>query len=181
MFDLKKLFPKSAAEPLTIAEALRDFCFEGTHVAKGSKIELSAKELANFGGSDIKILSRPAEPQVIDPTLPRQEPDPAPERWKSLPECFSQWWDIDQKFKVARKHLDLLAEARVNAFGTDTDLFASTATYLGSDGVTSIGTRFVHVNKVHENSDRNNQNISISQYRHDLDSPEFRKLVGFHR
>lgn len=171
MFDFKKLFPK--ANPAVQVEAVRPMVVkiaDGTTrtVEPGDRFEVLPDDIGGFEPGDLRVLARPSEPIMEDPTPKRPATLPPPERWKPLAQCFADWWDINERFRVGKQHLELLRTARIEFFGTDADLGRTQG----------AGKALVH--RWNENADQANHNVVVTNYVHDLDDPKFRKISQFH-
>lgn len=139
MFDFATIFPKNK-KPNRRVKARRGMIMQladGTTrpVTAGEELEITAEEAAKLDNLDVVFLDPLAkpEPPKIEPAPERPAVRPAPAEWSALPDCFRDWWNLNERFKVASEHGRLIVQKRVQIFGTTnsiTDPQASAATLL---------------------------------------------------
>ena len=146
--NLTQLFPKSAANVEVIAG--RDMIVtvpDGTQrsVTVGDRFEVTKEELARYERGDLLVQGKPASTKMTDPAPSRPPPTPAPDAWRDLPKSFTQWHDLNDRFRCLRQHLRDIAATRVRLFGSAIDFAALRG------GASAIGMRFVEGRTPQEN------------------------------
>ncbi len=167
LLDLKKLFGERGNEPVEV-EVLRDMIVQtedgSRHCSKGERLEIPRKSLAVFDREDVRILTKSSREPIADPTPKRAEPTPPPERWKALPECFSKWWDLNERFRVARIHTEAINQCRRELLGTNAPLDITDASTVLAIQISGGGPR---------------ENFISTTHHHNVDSWEFRQLTHY--
>jgi hypothetical protein len=88
-------------------------------------MEISYQMSRELDASDVTILSGPgktAEP-IANPVPARPAHAPLPNGWDKLPGCFAEWFSINEDFRTARLHCQLITDCRVSTFGTSSSVF----------------------------------------------------------
>jgi hypothetical protein len=128
MFNFSQIFP-STKKPNRRVRAKRSMIMklasgETTTVAAGDEFEITHDEASKLDSGDVVFLDpiNKPEPPKIEPAPERPEPRPAPEAWAKLPACFTEWHNLNERFRVALEHGRLIVEKRVEIFGTTTSI-----------------------------------------------------------
>lgn len=138
-FDIKSIFP-SAAKSSVKVKLLRDMVLridgQSNHYDAGEELELPDSIARQIDPADYQVQSsiRPSAP-VADPSPARAEPETAPESWKALPACFTDYFRMNAEITVARAHIRAIRETRRSIFGTDHDFSDIEGTFLAG-GIT---------------------------------------------
>ena len=122
--DITKLFPKKPRRPnvkVRFKTAMVYRATDGTSrtAEEGDEVELLYADYTNFEPGDLELLNagdKKNEPVVPDPTPERPATLPAPEAWKNLPPCFTEFHDLTEKCRVASEHIDLIHAKRLEVF-----------------------------------------------------------------
>ncbi len=118
--DFPKLFPGTKGRTVRIEATspiqLKNLAGKIVHLARGEQIEIAADVANELDRSDFRLLDD-GFPKVEDPTPARPDPAPLPESWKGLPECFATYWQINEEFRVAGEHPDLIDGEFYRRFG----------------------------------------------------------------
>ena len=167
--DITKLFPRAKKPPVTI-RTLRNMRLavagEMQHVPAGSEVTIPYGDFIQLEEGDYQLIaSNQQKLDVQDPTPARPDPAPAPEAWKSLPECFRQFHDTEAEIAAAREHIVLIRAKRKELFGTDAIDFE------GGEGTILAG----------EFSMRPRENGVSTLRPINLDDPTIQKLARFLR
>ena len=123
MFDFKNIFP-SPSKPNRSIQIKNDIVVrlaDGTtrHCSAGETVEVTHRDSLGLDPNDFAFLDKETrEPIQIDKAPERPEAAPLPARWEQLPNCFADWHNLNEKFRVAGLHKKLITESRVKVFGT---------------------------------------------------------------
>ena len=147
--NLTKLFPKSSTNVEVIAG--RDMIVtvpDGTQrsVTVGERLEVTKEELARYERGDLLVQGKPASTKMTDPTPSRPPPTPAPDAFRELPKCFTQWHELSDRFRCLRQHLRDIDATRVRLFGSAISFSAL------HGSATAIGMQYVHGRTPQENA-----------------------------
>jgi hypothetical protein len=127
MFNFTEIFP-TPSKPHRQVKILNDIVVrlaDGTtrHCSAGETVEVTHEAAKGLDPSDIAFIGTiDREPIQITKSPERPDPAPLPEAWQKLPKCFSDWWALNEKFRVAAIHRRLITEARISVFGTASSL-----------------------------------------------------------
>ena len=146
--NLSKLFPKSSPDIEVISNRSMVVTLatgETKSVAAGDRFFVSKSELAKYERDDLLVQSKPSTSKMTDPTPPRPSPTPPPDAWRDLPKCFTQWHELNDRFRCLRQHLRDIDATRVRLFGSAINFSALRG------GATAIGMMFVEGRTPQEN------------------------------
>ena len=160
--NLNLLFPKTS-DPLTVtttrAMMITDSTGSSRAVEAGETLTISRSEFSKFERDDFKPVPSKAWTKFADPTPERRQAAELPDKWQSLPACFSRHHNLQQKFKILRLHLADIDQMRINLWGSAIS-FAS----MGDNAATALGMRWVEPANPQ-------QNILIKNYKVDFNDP----------
>lgn len=164
--NVSRLFkPKGAKQDVEI-EALTDMRLttaDGVNrsVAAGEVVLIDWGTYQNLEPDQRRVITDPAAlpPPWVCPARP--EPQPAPERLRSLPPEFLVHWDIEEQIRVAREHVEIIQDERMKTFGT--------ASYLPSQGTALAG-------GVGFSRDTRDGNLYSTLTPHDMSNPQTARL-----
>ena len=149
ILNLQKLFPKTSPDievvstrsmVVTVASG------ETKTVSPGDRFFVSKAELARYERGDLLVQGKPASTsKLVDPTPPRPTPTPAPEAWRELPKCYTEWHQLNDRFRCLRQHIRNINQTRVTLFGSAISFAAL------QGGASAIGMRFVEGRTPQEN------------------------------
>ena len=147
--NLTKLFPTSSTNVEVIAG--RDMIVTGPDgtqrsVTVGERLEVTKEELARYERGDLLVQGKPASTKMTDPTPSRPPPTPAPDAFRELPKCFTQWHELSDRFRCLRQHLRDIDATRVRLFGSAISFSAL------HGSATAIGMQYVHGRTPQENA-----------------------------
>ena len=146
--NLTKLFPKSSSNVEVIAG--RDMIVtvpDGTtrSVTVGDRLEVTKEEFSRYERGDLLVQGKPTSTKMIDPTPPRPVATAAPEAWRDLPKSFTQWHDLNDRFRCLRQHLRDIDATRVRLFGSAISFAALRG------GASAIGMQYVEAKNPQHN------------------------------
>jgi hypothetical protein len=147
--NLTKLFGQSSPNVEVIAG--RDMIVtvpDGTtrSVTVGDRFEVTKEELARYERGDLLVQGKPASTnKLVDPTPPRPSPTPAPDAWRDLPKSFTQWHELNDRFRCLRQHLRDIDATRVRLFGSAINFAALRG------GASAIGMQYVEAKNPQHN------------------------------
>lgn len=127
MFNFAEIFPKQS-KPNRQIKVINDIVIklaDGTtrHCSAGEIVEVTHRDSLGLDTNDFAFLDKETREPIHTVKAPeRPSPAPLPDRWDTLPECFSKWHEINEKFATAAAHKRLITEARIRTFGTANSL-----------------------------------------------------------
>ena len=139
--NLTKLFPKTSPDIEVVSNRSMVVTLatgETKSVAAGDRFFVSKAELARYERGDLLVQNRPAPTKLIDPSPQRPSPTPPPDAWRELPKCYTEWHQLNDRFRCLRQHLRDIAATRVRLFGSAVNFSAL------HGSATAIGMQYVH-------------------------------------
>lgn len=135
--DFGKIFPSSKKPAVTIrTKRPMILKVDGSsgHVPAGAEVTISHHDFSQLERSDYELVtSSVPKIDVADPTPARPEPEEPPVAWKTLPDCFTEFFSIAAQIAVAREHIELIRAKRKEIFGT------ASIDFEGGEGVILAG------------------------------------------
>lgn len=94
---------------------------EGRHIEAGRIIDINESTLRGLDPGTFTRVGGKKDVQVADPTPARREALPPPDGWQKLPPSFAKWWELNQRFEIAKDWLQACRDNVQKVLGFNCD------------------------------------------------------------